>query len=112
MSAERRAQWLRGVVDLCVLAHLERGRSYGYEIIRALQAKGLGAVPGGTLYPALARLARSELVRTTWDDSDAGPPRKYYELTALGGEVLRQEREDWAAFALCVQQALRAEAPR
>ena len=38
MADDRRAQWLRGVLDLCVLAELERGESYGYGVARAFRA--------------------------------------------------------------------------
>ncbi|WP_306215484.1 PadR family transcriptional regulator, partial [Actinoplanes sp. RD1] len=59
---DRRQQWLRGVLDLCVLGALARGESYGYEIGRQLESAGLGAIAGGTLYPVLLRLERLGLV--------------------------------------------------
>lgn len=106
MTTERRAQWLRGVLDLCVLAELGRGESYGYGVAQALEEVGLGPVPGGTLYPVLTRLERAELVRARWVDSAAGPPRKYYALTSAGQELLARERADWAVFADRVGTAL------
>ncbi len=111
MRDDRRAQWLRGVLDLCVLAELERGESYGYGLARALQSLGLGPVPGGTLYPVLGRLERAELVRAGWTaESAGGPPRKYYELTVAGRDLLHRERGEWSAFVARVESALRAPA--
>ena len=112
MADDRRAQWLRGVLDLCVLAELDRGESYGYGIARALEGRGLGPVPGGTLYPVLGRLERAELIRSRWVEAAGGPPRKYYAVTAAGRTLLARERDDWAAFADRVGAALAAEAQR
>jgi len=112
MADDRRAQWLRGVLDLCVLAELERGESYGYGVARALEEVGLGPVPGGTLYPVLGRLERAELIRSRWVESPAGPPRKYYAVTPAGVELLTRERGEWTAFAGRVGTALGAGAAR
>ncbi len=106
MTSERRAQWLRGVLDLCVLAQLDRHESYGLGIARSLEELGLGPVPGGTLYPVLGRLERAELIRSSWVDSDSGPPRRYYTLTAEGRELLARETGEWASFADRVGVAL------
>ena len=106
MADDRRAQWLRGVLDLCVLAELERGESYGYGVARALDELGLGPVPGGTLYPVLGRLERAELIRSRWVDSASGPPRKYYAVTPEGRGLLARERDEWAAFTGRVATAL------
>src|SRR4051812_28707704 len=112
MADDRRAQWLRGVLDLCVLAELERGESYGYGVARALEDLGLGPVPGGTLYPVLGRLERAELIRSRWVESVSGPPRKYYAVTPSGVQLLARERGEWATFAGRVATALGAEATR
>ena len=112
MADDRRAQWLRGVLDLCVLAELERGESYGYGVARALEELGLGPVPGGTLYPVLGRLERAELIRSRWGDSASGPPRKYYAVTMEGLALLGRAREEWASFAGRVDAALELEVGR
>ena len=98
MERDRRAQWLRGVLDLCVLGALTRGESYGYEIARRLDAGGLGTIAGGTLYPALLRLERLGLIAADWRDGGAGPPRKYYRLSQDGIATLRAASGEWAAF--------------
>ncbi|MGA5305198.1 PadR family transcriptional regulator [Nucisporomicrobium flavum] len=95
---DRRTQWLRGVLDLCVLGALGRGESYGYEIAQRLEAGGLGSIAGGTLYPALLRLERLGLVVADWRAGDGGPARKYYRLSPDGAAALRSASADWAVF--------------
>lgn len=112
MNQERRAQWLRGVLDLCVLGLLSRGESYGYELSQALKASGLGAVQGGTLYPVLLRLQRSGLVTAHWREGETGPARKYYRISPAGSAALRTAAIDWAAFAASVGTILHEEPNR
>jgi len=99
VDQDRRAQWLRGVLDLCVLGLLARGDSYGYQLAQSLQAAGLGAIQGGTLYPVLLRLQRSGLVTVYWQEGGGGPARKYYRLSPAGHTVLAETAVQWAAFA-------------
>jgi PadR family transcriptional regulator PadR len=97
---ERRSQWWRGVLDLCVLAVLHGGgEAYGYQLAQALQRSGLGIIQGGTLYPVLLRLERSGLVTSMWREGRFGPARRYYRLTTQGEETLQRAAADWRAFA-------------
>jgi PadR family transcriptional regulator PadR len=107
VDQERRAQWLRGVLDLCVLALLARNESYGYQLSQLLESSGLGQVRGGTLYPVLLRLQRSGLVTAYWREGGSGPARKYYRISAAGHEALRRAMADWQAFAGGVATILR-----
>jgi PadR family transcriptional regulator PadR len=95
---DRRQQWLRGVLDLCVLGALSRGESYGYEIGQRLEGSGLGAIAGGTLYPALLRLERLGLVVADWRAGSGGPARKYYRLSDEGAATLRKASAEWTEF--------------
>lgn len=106
MDQDRRAQWLRGVLDLCVLTLLARGESYGYELCQSLEAAGLGPIQGGTLYPVLLRLEQSGLVTACWRTGGSGPARKYYQLSAGGREALQSAGRDWLAFAGGVRRLL------
>src|SRR5512139_310218 len=94
VDQDRRSQWLRGVLDLCVLALLSGGESYGYQLAQALESAGIGPIQGGTLYPVLLRLQRTGLVVARWRDGDAGPARKYYDITPAGWEALRDNGRD------------------
>jgi PadR family transcriptional regulator len=102
MEKERRAQWLRGVLDLCVLAILSDRECYGYELAQQLEKTGLGKVKGGTLYPLLARLEKASLVATEWRPGEQGPGRKYYTLTPAGRKTLRLQGAQWQDFARAV----------
>lgn len=99
MKAERRAQWLRGVLDLCVLGVLADGEYYGYAIAQRLEQAGLGHIKGGTLYPLLARLEEAGLVTSRWTAGEQGPGRKYYTLTQQGHHTFQEQAEDWISFA-------------
>ncbi|GEL98846.1 PadR family transcriptional regulator [Cellulomonas terrae] len=92
-------EWLRGVLDVCVLAVLAEGSTYGYAITARLDELGLGAVKGGTLYPLLARLEQAELVTTQWQPGVGGPGRKYFALTAAGRAELERRGAAWRSFA-------------
>jgi PadR family transcriptional regulator PadR len=106
VDLDRRNQWLRGVLDLCVLALLARGESYGYELAQLLERAGLGAIQGGTLYPVLLRLQRTGRVATRWQEGEGGPARKYYRITEAGRDGLDRDATDWLAFAATVAKLL------
>lgn len=99
MADERRSQWLRGVLDLCVLRMLSLRESYGYELVQALETAGLGQVRGGTLYPVLLRLQRAGMVTAWWHEGSGGPARKYYRITDAGMRELGVAATQWIAFA-------------
>ncbi|MCY7365052.1 MAG: PadR family transcriptional regulator [Frankiaceae bacterium] len=91
-------EWLRGVLELCVLAVVAEDETYGYAVIQRLRAAGLGTVKGGTLYPVLARLETEGLLTSSWRDGDNGPGRKYYVVTPAGRAALHDRADGWRAF--------------
>ncbi|WP_182111932.1 MULTISPECIES: PadR family transcriptional regulator [unclassified Actinotalea] len=91
-------EWLRGVLSLCVLAVVAEGETYGYAVAQRLQAAGLGAIKGGTLYPVLTRLEEDGLVTCAWREGDAGPGRKYFAVTDAGRAELARRVADWTTF--------------
>ncbi len=89
-----------------MLALLANGERYGYEIIQALnRADGLG-LGEGTIYPLLTRLQREGLVNSRWQESPAGPPRKYYRLTENGIHALKSMSARWLALTEQVSSIL------
>lgn len=81
-----------------MLALLRGTERYSYEIVHALgQIEGL-VTTEGTLYPLLSRLRKEQLVSSTWRESDAGPPRRYYRLTPSGEARLATFLEEWGRF--------------
>ncbi len=93
------ASWLKGFLELAVLAVIAKGETYGYEITGRLAESGFGEVKGGTLYPILGRLDDSGLVATDWRAGDSGPGRKYYRITADGRSQLDARAATWRRFA-------------
>ena len=80
-------QMRKGMLVYCVLLLLKDGKVYTSEIIHALREAELIVVEG-TLYPLLNRLAKDKLLAYEWQESEQGPPRKYYWLTEDGKKLL------------------------
>lgn len=99
-------EWMRGVLELCVLRVLADGPTYGYEIATRLAAGGLGTVKGGTLYPLLKRFEQSGRVEIEWRPGEGGPGRKYYVLTGQGRTALADLTQKWRAFTVTTHQIL------
>jgi PadR family transcriptional regulator PadR len=85
--AQSEAQMRKGVLVYAVLLLLKDGKVYSSEIIRALRSAELIVVEG-TLYPLLSRLAKDKILAYEWQESEQGPPRKYYWLTDEGQSLL------------------------
>lgn len=92
------AQMRRGSIEYCVLALLQFEDRYGFEITRELsEADGL-VTSEGTVYPLLTRLRNDGLVDSYWQESNEGPPRRYYRLTKEGQRALESFSEQWKRF--------------
>ena len=101
-------QLKKGVLALCVLALLERGDSYAYEIAsRMAEAVDMGE---GTVYPLMRRMQSDGLVETYMVESASGPSRKYYRLTDAGRTSLASQKTEWDAFVRAVNGILEHEA--
>lgn len=91
------AQMRKGVLEFAILLVIARGKTYANEIIANLQKSHL-AVVEGTIYPLLSRLKNSKLLEYSWEESKAGPPRKYYSITAQGKKFLSSYEKQWQAL--------------
>lgn len=105
------AEWLRGVLELCVLRAVADGPTYGYQISARLERGGLGKVKGGTLYPLLKRFEVKQWVDVEWRPGEGGPGRKYYVLTAGGRQRLQQMGALWAHFTATATALLQDAGP-
>jgi DNA-binding PadR family transcriptional regulator len=75
-----------------ILQALDAGFIYGFSIME------MAGLPSGTVYPAMRRLERDELIRSQWErqsiaDAEQRPPRKYYKLTPAGRATLEASRK-------------------
>lgn len=87
--AEQLATQLRkGFLAYCVLKVCSHQPKYTSDIIIALREAELVVVEG-TIYPLLSRLQKDGLLAHEWQESEQGPPRKYYKTTDYGDEVIR-----------------------
>ena len=93
-SENTKAQMRKGVLELCILSILSRGDAYPTEIIEKLKDTKLVVVEG-TLYPLLTRLKNTGLLAYKWVESNSGPPRKYYKLTEIGEQYLKELQISW-----------------
>jgi PadR family transcriptional regulator, regulatory protein PadR len=89
-----KAQMRKGVLEFCILSILSNGDAYTSDIIGKLKEAKLIVVEG-TLYPLLTRLKNAGLLSYRWEESNSGPPRKYYGLTELGTRVLAELKTTW-----------------
>ena len=88
------AQMRKGVLEFCIMAIISQGEIYPSDIISKMKEAKLIVVEG-TLYPLLTRLKNAGLLNYTWVESNAGPPRKYYKLTPIGEEFLKELKVTW-----------------
>ncbi len=86
------------MLEYCVLAIVQGDETYAFDLIRRLSDAGGLMTSEGTIYPLLARLRRDGMVTTTWRESAAGPPRRYYRITPAGRSALGAFTADWAGF--------------
>ena len=88
----------KGILEYCILLAIGDREVYSSDLIEVLKRAELLVVEG-TLYPLLSRLRANGLLSHTWHESDKGPPRKYYRLTADGEDALRELDVAWAVLA-------------
>lgn len=94
-------QLRKGFLAYCVLLVCSE-KVYTSDIIKRLQAAELVVVEG-TIYPLLSRLKSDGLLSYEWQESEQGPPRKYYQVTDFGVQV----RDELAAHIATLNATLR-----
>ena len=96
--AEQLATQLRkGFLAYCVLKVCSHQPKYTSDIIAELRNAEMVVVEG-TIYPLLSRLQKDGLLAHEWQESEQGPPRKYYKTTDYGSDVLHQVTTKIAAL--------------
>src|SRR5436190_23019461 len=92
-----RMELLQGTLDLLILRTLLFGEAHGHAIAKHIQRTSEDAlqVETGSLYPALHRMEKQQLITSKWELSEKGKRAKYYRLTAMGKRQLTAERSRW-----------------
>jgi PadR family transcriptional regulator PadR len=98
---------VKSYLDPVILAVLAGGALHGYAVIEELKARSGGELdlPEGTVYPALHRLERRGLLRSSWTTAE-GRRRRMYRLTASGRRELASRTREWRTFARVVDGVL------
>ncbi len=90
------SQFKKGIIELCVLTLVKNRDYYGYELVEEISKKV--DIAEGTIYPILRRLTQENYFETYLQESNSGPPRKYYRITKLGRKVQGDELIHWKDF--------------
>ncbi len=93
-ASNTQVQMRKGILEFCILHIISRGEVYASDMLEELTEAKLIVVEG-TLYPLLNRLRTAALVSYKWVESESGPPRKYYSITAEGSAFLDQLESTW-----------------
>jgi PadR family transcriptional regulator, regulatory protein PadR len=95
-AAERESLLLRGTLDMCLLALLEREPSHAYGLVEQLQHHGFAQTSYGTVYPLVSRLRRQGLLTQEIEPSAGGPARNVLIVTPEGHRALTDWLAQWS----------------
>ena len=84
----------KGLLEFLILKIIAADKVYVADMLKRLSTTEF-ATQEGTLYPLLSKMRRENLVDYQWKESEAGPPRKYYKLTAKGKAQLAELNDYW-----------------
>jgi PadR family transcriptional regulator PadR len=93
----------KGLLEFLILRIVASDKVYVADMLKRLGTTEF-ATQEGTLYPLLSKMRREGLVDYEWQESDVGPPRKYYQLTAKGQAQLVELNEYWKEINTTVSQ--------
>ncbi len=100
-------QYKKGVIELCILAALNKADMYGYELSMYI-SKEID-ISDGTVYPILRKLKSDGFVTTFLSEFSGGPPRKYYSITEAGKSKYKLESKEWLNFSETIKKMLGGE---
>jgi PadR family transcriptional regulator PadR len=100
---ERFSPIRKGLLEFLILRIVDADEVYVADILKRLSTTDF-ATQEGTLYPLLSKMRREGLVDYEWRESEAGPPRKYYTLTAKGRAHLGELDEYWKHINKTISQ--------
>ena len=101
MNVRYERQLKRGVSEIIVLKMISKEPTYGYQLLSDIDrlSGGLFKMKEGTLYPILYRLEDDGMIQSEWSiPKDKDISKKYYVITHLGKETLKELIELWSKF--------------
>jgi PadR family transcriptional regulator PadR len=93
----------KGLLEFLILKIVSADKVYVADMLERLSRTEF-ATQEGTLYPLLSKMRRDGLVDYEWQESEAGPPRKYYKLTAKGRSQLTELNDYWKQINATISQ--------
>jgi PadR family transcriptional regulator PadR len=105
-----RSELLQGTLDLLILKTLEVQPMHGFGIGQRIQQVSgeVFQVNQGSLYPALHRLEKKNMIESEWKVTANNRKAKYYRLTASGKKLLQEEEQQWKALSAAIARVLEA----
>ena len=100
---EKFAAIRKGLLEYLILKIVAANKVYAADILKRLGPTDF-STQEGTLYPLLSKMRRDGLLDYEWQESDAGPPRKYYQLTEKGKSQLGDLDDYWAHLNTTIAQ--------
>ncbi|MFT4112389.1 PadR family transcriptional regulator [Silvibacterium sp.] len=98
---KKQLELLQGTLDMLILKAVSLGPLHGYGVLlRIQQISGEQLeIQQGSLYPALYRLESQGAISSEWGESENNRRAKFYQLTAAGKALLKDEAEKWNRMA-------------
>lgn len=93
----------KGLLEFLILSIVSSDKVYAGDILLRLSDTDF-ATREGTLYPLLSRMRRDDLLAYEWQESELGPPRKYYKLTAKGRKLLNEFHTYWQSITALIHE--------
>jgi PadR family transcriptional regulator PadR len=93
----------KGLLEFLILKIVAADKVYVADMLQRLHGTEF-STQEGTLYPLLSKMRRDDLLDYEWQESDAGPPRKYYRLTAKGKSLLGELNDYWKDLNATITQ--------
>lgn len=98
-------EMMKGSIDILLLSLIAKSDMYGYQITKSLKelSNDVYHMSEGTLYSALKRLEKKELVLSYWSETVNGR-RKYYQMTNKGKAELEKKLTDWKSITQLIEK--------
>jgi PadR family transcriptional regulator, regulatory protein PadR len=100
------SQLLKGILELAALSAIAQGPTYGLRLLQQLRSAGFVQLADASVYGVLRRLEAEGQITGRLVPSDAGPARKYYELTEEGRRLLAQATDEWRRVSIALETVL------
>jgi PadR family transcriptional regulator, regulatory protein PadR len=96
----------KGSAELLILSLIEHRPRHGYEISKLIEQRSEGVLKFNvaSFYPLLYRLEKRGFITGRWVEKAGQRKRRYYQLTAQGRTVLKEQRSSWADFVNAINR--------